>query len=295
MGDRAADARAGAGDERDPARERPRLGHPLQFGLLELPVLDAELLRLRDRCVGRDRLGAAHHPDRVEVELAGDACGLRVLAEAEHADAGHQHDRRVGAAHRRRIGGRRCARSRPGSRRGRPRATRPGGSTTSSTRVARQVDEHRAAPWCAGSGRGTTCRARQARAHFAPAMKSSTSSASSKWPTCGCRSRQGRARRARARPRAVPLRFAAARRSPLADSTERLGLAVRVDEGLRTADDLQRPRLALVARRTPRGDAVAAEDDADRVGMSAVASAISRPSWNPGRRHGTQPTRSPKH
>ena len=72
-----------------------------QLGLLERPVLDAELLRLVDRGVGRDRLGAAHHVDRVDVELAGDPGGLLVLAEGEHADAGHQHDRRVGAAHRR--------------------------------------------------------------------------------------------------------------------------------------------------------------------------------------------------
>ncbi len=73
-----------------------------------------------DRRVRGHRLGAAHHVDGVDVELAGDPGGLLVLAEAEHADAGHQHDRRVGAAHRRAVRRRRAARSRPGSPRGRP-------------------------------------------------------------------------------------------------------------------------------------------------------------------------------
>ena len=66
---------------------RLRLRHALELGLFERPVLDAELLGIRDRGVGRERLGAAHHVDRVEVELAGDASGLLVRAVAEHADA----------------------------------------------------------------------------------------------------------------------------------------------------------------------------------------------------------------
>ena len=72
--------------------------------------------------VGRHRLRAAHHVDRVDVELAGDPGGLLVLAEGEHAHARDQHDRRVGAPHRRASRGSRCARSRPGSPRGRRRA-----------------------------------------------------------------------------------------------------------------------------------------------------------------------------
>ena len=95
--------RRGAGDQRDPGGQRLGLRHPLELGLLERPVLDAELLRLVDRRVRRQPLGAAHHVDRVDVELAGHPGGLLVLAEAEHADAGHQHDQRVGAAHRRRV------------------------------------------------------------------------------------------------------------------------------------------------------------------------------------------------
>ena len=61
------------------------LGIRGELGLLERPVLDAELLRLADRRVGRHRLGAAHHVDRVDVELAGHPRGLLVLAEGEHA------------------------------------------------------------------------------------------------------------------------------------------------------------------------------------------------------------------
>ena len=84
------------------------LGHALKFGLLERPVLDAELLGIGDRRVGRQRLGAAHHVDGVDVELARDAGGLLVGAEREHADAGHEHDGGVRAADRggvaRRVG-----------------------------------------------------------------------------------------------------------------------------------------------------------------------------------------------
>ena len=56
--------------------------------------------RLGDGRVGGERLGAAHHVDRVDVELAGDPRGLLVRAEAEHPDARDEDDRRVGAAHR---------------------------------------------------------------------------------------------------------------------------------------------------------------------------------------------------
>ena len=77
-----ADAGCRAGDERDAALVGLRLRHPLQLRLFERPVLDAELLGVRDRGVGRERLGAAHHVDRVEVELAGDAGGLLVRAVA---------------------------------------------------------------------------------------------------------------------------------------------------------------------------------------------------------------------
>ena len=98
--DRLADPGCRSRDERDAALVGLGLGHPLQLGLFERPVLDAELLGIRDGGVGRDPLGAAHDVDRVEVELSCDARGLLVGAVAEHADARHQHDERVGAADR---------------------------------------------------------------------------------------------------------------------------------------------------------------------------------------------------
>ena len=67
-------------------------------------VLDAELLGVADGRVGGDRLGTAHDVDGVDVELAGHARGLLVRAVAEHADAGHEHDERVRAAHGRAVG-----------------------------------------------------------------------------------------------------------------------------------------------------------------------------------------------
>ena len=53
------------------------------------------------------------------------------------------------------------------------------------------------------------------------------------------------------------------RLEPRHDRAERLGPPAVGDERLGGADDLQRVRLALVARRPPRGDAVAAEDAPD--------------------------------
>src|SRR5215218_437344 len=58
------------GDQGDPAGQRLGLGHPLELGLLQGPVLDPELLGLVHRLVDRDGLGPAHHIDRVHVELA---------------------------------------------------------------------------------------------------------------------------------------------------------------------------------------------------------------------------------
>ena len=77
-GDGLADPGRRAGDQGDPGGQRLGLRHPGQLGLLQGPVLDAELLRLADRRVGRHRLGAAHHVDGVDVELAGHPGGLLV-------------------------------------------------------------------------------------------------------------------------------------------------------------------------------------------------------------------------
>lgn len=95
-----------AGHQGDPPGEGLGLRHPLQLGLFEGPVLDAELLALGDRGVRRDGLRATHDVDRVDVEFARHPGGLLVLAEGEHPDARDEHDRRVGAAHRGRVRGR---------------------------------------------------------------------------------------------------------------------------------------------------------------------------------------------
>ena len=160
--DREADSRRCAGDEGDPAGQRRRGRAQAELALLELPVLDAELLGVRDRLVRRERLGAAHDVDRVDVELARHARCLRVGAEAPHADSGDEHDRRIRAAHRRRSPASRSRRSSSGSRPGTGRearaavrpAPRPG-----SQRAGRGAA---AGPSCGGSGRDTRCRARRA-------------------------------------------------------------------------------------------------------------------------------------
>src|SRR3954463_13014105 len=69
--DRLADAAGRAGDQGHARGERLGLRHALELGLLQRPVLDAELLRLVDGGVGGDRLGTAHDVDRVDVELTG--------------------------------------------------------------------------------------------------------------------------------------------------------------------------------------------------------------------------------
>jgi hypothetical protein len=84
--------------------EALRRRHALQLRLLEQPVLDVEGLLFGQRHVAVDALGLAHHVDRVDIELGGDACGGLVACEAEHADAGHEVDHRIGIAHRRAVG-----------------------------------------------------------------------------------------------------------------------------------------------------------------------------------------------
>ena len=165
--------------------ERPRRRPALQLGLLQRPVLDAELLGLRDRRVGRDRLGAAHHVDGVDVELARHPGGLLVGAEREHADAGHEHDGRIGAAHRPGSRAGRGARSRRGSRRGRRRGARAAGRSTSSSGAVggRSSDEraHLGAQEVVGARRAQ----RGEPGEALPAQKSSTTSLSVKCPTWG--------------------------------------------------------------------------------------------------------------
>ena len=97
-----------------------------------------------------------------------------------------------------------------------------------------------------------------------------------KWPTCASvgrrqpaddRSQGGRTRSARV----VGEWFESGD-----DRPERLRIATSGEEGLGGADDLERVGLARVARVAPRRDAVAAEDDADRLRVGRLARPRSR-------------------
>ena len=70
---------------------------------------------------------------------------------------------------------------------------------------------------------------------------------------------------------------------------ERMLAAVFLDEPLSSADDLERVRASHSSDDlAPGSDAVTAEHGADRIaGGRAGGAATSRPSWNPGRRHGS--------
>ena len=76
-----------AGHERDPRRRAAWACGSRGASPPRAPSTRCGTSRPRDRRVRRQRLGAAHDVDRVDVELAGDPGGLLVLAEAEHADA----------------------------------------------------------------------------------------------------------------------------------------------------------------------------------------------------------------
>ena len=244
--------------------QRLRLRHPRELGLLERPVLDAELLALVDRRVGRDRLGAAHHVDRVDVELAGDAGGLLVRAEAEHADAGHQHDRRVGAAHRRAVRGR--VPLVVGGVLGavlRVQLLQPRDDVLDRG-VRRQVDDQRAdlgAQEVVGAGRAQRGQPRV----LDRGEEVEDDVGVGEVPDLRLVGAREAADHRRQRggldpPLGVRQRLVAGQRR-----TERLGPAALGEEALRRPDDLQGVGLALLAGVAPRGDAVAAEDAADRL------------------------------
>ncbi len=241
--------------------------------------------------VGADRLGAAHHVDRVDVELAGHARGLLVLAEREHADAGDQHDRRVGAAHRgavrRRValvvGG--VVRAVGGVQLAQPR------DDVLHRRVGRQVDDQRL-----DLGAQEVVRARRAQ--------------------LGQRRQPLRAREVQddvgvgevADLRPVRARQTADHRGERGG----LGAALGLGQRLRPGDDGAERVLALAAssaswrRCTPRPSAMISSDRASAsslvsphavmpcpprtqpmaCGLAALIAAMSRPSWKPGRRHG---------
>ena len=253
-----------------------------ELGLLQRPVLDAELLALVDRRVGRDGLGAAHHVDGVDVELAGHAGGLLVRAEAEHADAGHQHDCRVRAAHRRAVR-RACRGSRRRTRRGTPRAAPQPGDESSTGRGRPAGRRPAAATLVRRKWSGQDVPSAASRGCSLAARKSRTTSASVKCPTCGLS--------VRASPRITGASAAALIRRSAAGSAskpgsagaERLGPAALGEEALRRPDDLERVGLALA--RWSRPSAVTPWPPRMQpmaCGFFSAIAAMSRPSWKPG-------------
>ena len=237
----------------------------------------------RDRGVGGERFGASHDVDGVDVELAGDAGGLLVLAVGEHPDAGYEDDQRVGTSHRRGVG----------------RGVTPvvggvvgavalvelgellvGGVAGDDERLhlgAQEVVGARGAELDESVERGTGEEVEhdvgvgEVAHHPLVARGDGAKTGCQRGRLC---SPLGR----RERPTVGH------------DGAEGLRVAVGVDVGLGGVDDPAAVRLGFEAGGAPRGDAVAAEDAADRLGVGRRTAAMSRPSWNPGRRHGIQTT-----
>ena len=249
--------------------QRLRLRHPRELGLLERPVLDAELLGLVDGRVGRDRLGTPHHVDGIEVELACHPRGLLVLAVAEHSDAGDQHYGGIGAANGRAV--RRCM---PVVVRlvvgpvGVVQLGQPGAAVLEG-RSGGEVEHHRLdlGPQevirAAGSQRGEpgVCAAGQEVEHarivgevtdLGPVGRREASNERGQFGGPGEALLVGQC------PVAVQRR------------AEGLRPAVGVEVALDGVDDLQRIRLRLGRGVTPRGDAVAPEDGADRLRVALL-------------------------
>ena len=269
--DRRADAAGAAGDQRDAAGERLRLRHALQLGLLEQPVFDVERLLLRQADVVADARRAAHHVDRVDVELAGDARRRLVLGEGDHADAaGSDRPPRWGRASPGSPDA--CsARNRPRSRRGRRRAPR---RAAAASRVVRIEAAPAAGSWCAGNGRGRRCRARRAASGRASSTNSSTSGASVKWPILRSS--------AEMRPRIAGISRAAISRRSRRQRFDRRAAEgrrrrVRREPGDRLVDDRDRRLVAVLGGPAPGEQAVAAEHDALKLRIVARHSAELQP------------------
>ena len=92
---RRADRAAGAGDDGDLAGER-RLLRGAELGLLERPVFAIEHVGFRDRLEAADRLRIGDALDRGFGDVGGDAGVALGAAEAEQAEARHQHDAGAG-------------------------------------------------------------------------------------------------------------------------------------------------------------------------------------------------------
>ena len=92
FGDGAPDARRGTGHERDPSGQEAWRSAGAGASLPRAPSTPPGTSRRRRSAVRRHRLGTPNDVDRVDEELAGDACGGGVGAEAPHTDAREEHD-----------------------------------------------------------------------------------------------------------------------------------------------------------------------------------------------------------
>ena len=235
-----------------------------ELGLLERPVLDPELLGLVDGGVGRERLRPAHDVDGVDVELAGDAGGLLVLAEGEHADARHEHDRRVGAAHRGAVRAG-VALVVGGVRRAvvRVQLAQAGDHLLDGCRAG-QVEHHRrhlGAQEVVGARRAQRGQRLELLAGHEVEHDVAVGEVADH-PQVG----RGQAADHRGERGRLGAAVGLGQRLVAGDHrAERVGLAVLGDVGLGGADDVERVGLALPRRVPPGRDAVAAEDAADRL------------------------------
>ena len=89
------DAGACTNDDHDLPGEFFFRRHTLELGLLQQPILDVECFLLRQRDIGIDGLGTAHHFDRAIVKLSRHAGFGLILAPGNHAQTGDEHHGRV--------------------------------------------------------------------------------------------------------------------------------------------------------------------------------------------------------
>ena len=245
----------------------------------------------------RDRRGAAHHVDGVDVELARDARRRLVLGEGDHADAGHQVDHRIRVAHRRAVGALAALVVGGVVRRGRPRPPPARPASVAST------------SGCAGSKSSTSGRILVRRKWSGQEVPSAASGAhvvgadELQHRRAGRRNGRPCGRPAEIMPRIAGISRAAIapplarRRAPRAAAPPKAGLPAvsRLEPGDRPVDDLERGLVAVLGVVAPGEEAVALEHDAvARPGSPRQNFSSHRPSSKPGRLHGSQPISSPK-
>ena len=210
-------------------------------------------------------------------------------------DAGHEHDRRVGAAHRAASRARRFRRSTGGSPRGMRRAARAAARPAPRARRRPAGRAAAAAPSCAGSGRGRTSRALPAAAppprrgsRARPRSRRSARSPAGRDP-------RGHGSWARAARRARRRSSTGQRGERLTPRAERVGPAVLGEVTLGVLDQGQRERARTSSdvsaqEMTPWPPSTTPR----RPGVPATRSRSRSPRSKPGRCQSSQPSRPSK-